>query len=174
MYNKVTSGAKEMNFQAIFSKYGITANDVEFIEARNGEGSIRVVIAQLQILENAQRGQTNFVTLVRPVGTQDRFADISLENASILANEAASITEMSPIKFTPASGAASRMFGFLDKFLSDPDNADYKKLTAFFKGLDQSSSNKFAFLTLLSDTLKFKKSLELQTAVKEVLDGLSS
>ncbi|HAR62467.1 MAG TPA: hypothetical protein DCS13_03300 [Candidatus Margulisbacteria bacterium] len=75
--------------------------------------------------------------------------------------------ENKPVKFTPMSGAASRMFGFLESYYQNASDDDNEKVNTFIKGLDERQPGPhFSFVRELKDVLK-RDNLNLSKLVDE-------
>jgi nicotinamide riboside kinase len=117
------SGSKAERFQKAieilenlnqFLDSGFTSQD--FVQCYNRGTSIENIQQQLQALtEGIEK-----TVLLKPAKLEDGIVSISKEEALKHASFYTSILNtMTPVNFVPASGAASRMFKFLNEFLLD-------------------------------------------------------
>jgi hypothetical protein len=120
-------------------------------------------VSKAQIVNNYQIliQPKKYMSLVRAAGYEDGI--IKLSDKKIAELEALPLSAL-PGKFIPMSGAASRMFGFLNEFLKNAEiNA---KVENFIKGLALNVPGpKFAFVKPLMDVLK-KDGFDLVELIK--------
>ena len=125
---------------------GVGDRDVEDIEARG------MTLERVDMIVRKLRSPPQFVHLERAATLHEGVNTI--ENVESIATEYDALA-VKPGKLTPMSGVASRMFGFLHRYLagqSRPD--DLEKIGQFIAGLDcQNAGPRFAFLEPLAAAL---------------------
>jgi hypothetical protein len=148
---------KMMLAKAIFDQL-TTLQKFKFLLQRiNPKVSKQQYINNYQILIQPKK----YMSLVKAAGYEDGIVKLSDEKIEEL--EALPLSAF-PGKFIPMSGAASRMFGFLNEFLK---NAEVNpKVEAFIKGLTLNAPGpKFAFVKPLIKVLQ-RDNLDLSTLLK--------
>jgi len=137
---------------------GLSAADIAHIEAHGLDQ------AQVAALHERLRQPPRFVSLARAATRRDGVA--ALADVDALATQAAQAAA-APAKLTPMSGAASRMFGFLDRFLADqPKSGDEDKVASVLAALDRRVEGpRFAFEAALRDCLE-RDGHDLQACVE--------
>jgi len=128
-----------------------------FLERIYGNASIDQIAKTFQILIQPKK----YMNLIKAAGYEDGIVKLSDEKIEEL--EALPLSAF-PGKFIPMSGAASRMFGFLNEFLK---NAEVNpKVETFINGLTLNTPGpKFAFVMPLMNVLK-KNGLDLNHLIR--------
>lgn len=148
---------KMMLTKAIFDQLTTFQKFVFLLQRIDPKVSKAQIVNNYQILIQPKK----YMSLVRAAGYEDGI--IKLSDKKIAELEALPLSAL-PGKFIPMSGAASRMFGFLNEFLKNAEiNA---KVENFIKGLALNVPGpKFAFVKPLMDVLK-KDGFDLVELIK--------
>lgn len=129
--------------------------DIRHIEAHG------VALAEVADIASKLRQPRRYVELVAAARADEDI--VTLDDVEALAVNGARPSEL-PLKFTPMSGAASRMFAFLQRRLEGiASSADEEKIARFMAGL-AGSSPRFAFARSLAGALE-ERGANLETAV---------
>jgi hypothetical protein len=154
-----------MNF---VEKHSISDNDIEFIAQH--EKTIEDIIYNYDKIVSSIENSTTYIDLHRALTEEDV---IFLTEDELNEQNKCFKLDDSPSKFIPASGAASRMFGYLENFYTDLSTSCVisDKIIKTIEGLDSRKSGpKFAFVGELRDVLK-NNGFNLNDLIDEFLNG---
>jgi hypothetical protein len=144
--DKETKGETMMLSKTILNQLSTYQRIKLFLEGIYGKSSIDQIVNNFQILIQPKK----YVSLIKAAGYEDGI--IKLDEAKILELESVSISKL-PGKFIPMSGAASRMFGFLNEFLKTAEVNP--KVETFIDGLRLDTAGpKFAFVKPLINVMQ--------------------
>jgi len=125
---------------------GLEPADADRIEGHGLE------LAQVATIVQKLQAEPRYLPLLRAATSADGVQQLPDQEALAARFDR---LETKPAKLTPMSGVASRMFGFLERFLvGEPREGDADKLEQFIAGLDPSSHGpRFAFRAELAAKL---------------------
>lgn len=133
-------------------------------------------VEQLAAMVDKLRRPPTYVQLIKAAGREDGVCELDVDRLAPRVQE----LQVVPGKFTPMSGAASRMFGFMDRLLSAaPKDGDAQKTTQLLAGLDaQGAGARFAFIESLRQCLanagqdleQLRQKDEKSNIIKYILD----
>ncbi len=167
MRNKVVANNKDGELLSFLASVGVTESDVADIA--NHDVSLQEFARIIKIIQNG----CSPIQIVRPLKREDVIPLADLPVADIPEGMVYS-------KFTPSSGAASRMFQVLTETLkSIRENASIpakheKNIGIFISGLTVSAEHKFAFLSELRSILAEKAGVNLADLIEKINIGDSS
>jgi hypothetical protein len=146
-----------MNSSTFIKKHDISNHDVAQMQ-KHGK-SVADIIRNYELLKEMSGKNKNFVSCENPLVEKDVVRLSSQELAESEQRYDTEINVIHPSKFIPASGYASRMFGYLERYLhtesvSESDNA---KILTTLRGMDDRIAGpKFSFINKLRDSLHLK------------------
>jgi hypothetical protein len=166
---------QQINDKLYFIKrHNITDSDM--ISIKRHEKSIDDIIENYNLIINASTKGGNFVNLEKPL-VDDNIIILSEKELVRLETRYNKENDVTwPAKFIPASGSASRMFGYLNNFFHEPSklNKNYSKVIETIKGLDNRGPGpQFAFIDQLDEALK-KDNYNLHELIDDSLKGNNS
>ena len=164
MRNKVIGISKDVEMLSYLASVGVT--DADFADISAHDISLQECAKRFKVI---QEGVTT-IPIIRPLRKEDI---ISLADLPVLPLT----EEITYSKFTPSSGAASRMFQSLAETLKSIRETGTipvkheKSIAAFILGLSITSDHQFAFLSELASVLSEKEGAELVDLIEKINSG---